>query len=224
MPLCRFFLVFALAFAGFALPSGPAAAAECQAPADAGGFEVRVDFDIKKPDIYHNLSKADLGTTNFHGRRGQILGNTQSSEELRLSSKIEFVERDGVVCFWVTRAEVDISLKQLDVYIATDYEAGSCKYEAVLDHENEHVAVAQSVTGAYAQGVEAALTTARSIPTAERPALAGSPDEARARVNALFQQTLAPVRDKMARVLKAKQAQVDTEENYRKTWQRCSRW
>lgn len=52
---------------------------------DAGDFEVNVNIDVGEPNVSNRLSKAQLGSSNTHGRRRQILGTTQSGLELRWS-------------------------------------------------------------------------------------------------------------------------------------------
>ena len=216
-------LVFCLAAAGFAATSGDAAAAGCRAPRNAGDFEVNVNIDVGEPNVSNQLSKAQLGSSNTHGRRRQILGTTQSGLELRWSISYQIRNWKNVYCFWVASADVDISYHQLDVNIASEYEPGSCQYQAVRDHEYEHVEVAQEILRPYAQQISAALTSL-AIPTAHLPSVANSPEDARAEIETAFRQTLIPVRDKINRALAVNQAVVDTKENYRRTWRRCRKW
>jgi len=216
-------LVFFIAAAGFAATSNGAAAAGCKAPRDAGDFEVNVNIDVAEPNVSNQLSKAQLGSTNSHGRRRQILGTTQSGLELRWSISYRVRDWKNVYCFWVARADVEIAYHQLDVNIASEYEPGSCQYEAVLDHEYEHVEVAQKIMQPYAQQISAALTSL-AIPTSHLPSVANSPEDAREEVEAVFRRTLNPVRDKINRALTVNQAVVDTRENYARTWRRCRKW
>jgi hypothetical protein len=201
----RHLLALSIAAASFAAISSGASAAGCRAPRSAGDFEVRVNIDPGEATVHNHLSKAQLGTSNLHGRRAQIL------------------EWKNVYCFWTASAVVDISYHQLDVNIASDYEPGSCQYEAVLDHEYEHVGVAQNIMQPYAQQIRQALTTL-AIPTAHLPSLANSPEIAAEEVEEVFRRTLIPVRDQMGRLLVERQAEVDTLENYRRTWKRCRKW
>lgn len=223
MGFCRHLLAVCFAAVCIAAFAPGAAAAECQSPDDAGSFEVRVHIDAGETQISNRLSKAQLSGANSHGRRRQILGVMQGDVDLRwfINYKVEEY-RDGI-CFWVASADVKLAYRQLDVFIASDYEPGSCQYEAILDHENEHVQVARSIMSPYAQQIQASLTTL-SIPTPDLPSVADSPEEARAQVNEVFRQQLMPVRERMFRVLRARQAEVDTMENYRRTFKQCRRW
>jgi hypothetical protein len=124
---------------------------------------------------------------------------------------------------WTASAVVDLSYQQLDVNIASEYAPGSCQYEAVLDHENEHVEVAQRVMEPYAQLIQRALMSVE-IPTARSPIAVNSPEHAHAKVEATFERILLPVRDQLVRTLEEQQAHVDTPDNYRWTAQRCSKW
>ena len=223
MRLSLHLLAFLLAAAWFVATSSSAEAAGCIASDDAQDFKVNVDVDVGQPNIYNNLSKAQLGTSNTHGRRVQVLGTAQTNFELRWAIKYQVREWRNVYCFWVATADVAISYHQLDVNIAAEYEPGSCQYEAVLDHENEHVDVAHNIMSPYAQQIQQALTTL-AIPTAHLPSLANSPEIAREEVEEVFRRTLFPVRDQMIRLLRERQAEVDTIENYRRTWRQCRKW
>lgn len=212
-----------IALSGFAALSDGAAAAGCEATPGAASFEVDVNVDVGEPEIYNQLSKAQLGSSNFHGKRAQILGTTQSGLELRWSINYQVREWRNVYCFWVANAEVEISYQTLDVNIASEYEPGSCQYEAILDHEYEHVEVAQEIMSPYSQRIRQALTSL-SIPTSHLPSVANSPEIARAEVEEVFRRILSPVRDEMAQLLSERQAEVDTLDNYRRTWRSCREW
>ena len=97
-------LAFALAAAWFVATPNGASAAGCRAPDDAGDFEVVVDIDVREPDVSNHLSKAQLGSSSAHGRRGQILGTTQSGLELRWFINYQVSEWRNVYCFWVASA------------------------------------------------------------------------------------------------------------------------
>jgi hypothetical protein len=212
-----------IAAACIAASSSDAWAAECRSPDDAGSLEVNVDIDPGEPNVYNHLSKAQLGSSSVHGRRRQVLGTTHSGVDLRWLIDYRVEEYSDGYCFWVARIDVEVSYQQLDVNIAAEFDPTSCQYKAVLDHEYEHVEVAQSIMQPYAQQIYQALTTL-SIPTADLPAVADSPEQARVEVAAVLRRTLFPVRDQMGQLLRAKQAEVDTIENYRRTWRRCRRW
>lgn len=223
MRLRHSLLVFFIIAAGFAATSNDAAAAGCRAPRDAGDFEANVEIDVSEPNVSNDLSKAELGSSNTHGRKSQVLGTTQSGLELRWSISYRVRNWKNAYCFWVARADVEISYHQLDINIASEYEPGSCEYDAVLDHEYEHVEVAQKIMRPYSQRITAALTSL-AIPTAHQPSVANSPEDAREEVEAVFRQTLTPVREKINRALEVNQAVVDSKENYRRTWRRCDNW
>ncbi len=219
----RYLLAISIAVVFFAASAQDAAAEECKSPDDAESFKVNVDVDAGVPNIRNHRSKAQLGGTNSHGRRRQILGTMQGEVDLRWFINYHIEDFQDGSCYWVASANVELSYHQLDVNIASEYEPGSCQYEAILDHEKEHVVVAQNILSPYAQQIRAALTTL-SIPTPDLPAVADSPAEARAQVQAVFRRVLLPVRDQMSRLVRARQADVDTRENYRRTFRQCRRW
>ena len=219
----RYLLAISIAGVFFVASPHDAAAEECKSPDDADRFIVNVDVDIGAPRIRNHRSKAQLGSTNSHGRRRQILGTMQGEVDLRWFIKYQIEDFQDGSCFWVESANVELSYHQLDVNIAAEYEPGSCQYEAILDHEKEHVVIAQNILSPYAQQIRAALTTL-SIPTPDLPAVADSPEQARAQVQAVFRRVLLPVREQMSQLVRARQAEVDTRENYRRTFRQCRRW
>lgn len=221
--LRRYLLATVFVAAILTVSAPDARAADCQAPADAPGFVANVDVDIGQPSIYNHRSKAQLGTSNSHGRRRQILGTMQGDVDLRWFINYKVEPYGNGNCFWVSVVNVELTYQQLDVNIAAEYEPGSCQYEAILDHEKEHVQVAQRILSPYAQQITQALTTL-SIPTRDLPALADSPEQARAQVQAVLRQTLLPVHQRMNQLVRERQAEVDTLDNYRRTWRQCRKW
>lgn len=214
---------FLIAAVWFGASTDGAAAAGCRAPKNTSDFAVNIDVDIGEPSISNSMSKAQLGTSSFHGREGQILGNTRSGLELRWSFNYQVTRWQHVYCVWAADTDISLSYQQLDVNIASEYSPGSCQYEAVLDHENEHVEVAQRVMQPYARQIRQALTSV-NIPTPRVAIVANTPELAQAAIEDAFRRTLIPVRDQLIRTLNEQQAHVDTLDNYRRTWQRCSKW
>ncbi|NKB49167.1 MAG: hypothetical protein GKS02_07370 [Alphaproteobacteria bacterium] len=223
MQIYRHLLTVLLAAIFLTAAPHQAAAAECEAPDDARRYEINVKVDVGTPKIYNNRSKAQLGTSISHGRRGQILGTMLGNVDLRWFINYKVEEIANGTCFWVANANVELSYHQLDINIASEYEPGSCQYEAILDHEKEHVVVAQRILSPYAQQIQQVLTTL-SIPTADLPSVADSPEEAQAQVQEVFRRVLLPVRDQMNQRVRAQQAEVDTRENYARTFRQCRRW
>ena len=220
----RYGVAISLAAVVFMASTPEAAAAECQPPDGTPRFEVNVDVDIGETIINNNLSKARLGRrSNSHGRQRQILGTMQGKVDLRWFINYKIEDFRDVHCFWVASATVELTYHQLDVNIASEYGQYSCQYQAILEHENQHVRVALEILSPYEQKIRAALTTL-SIPTPDLPSVAQSPEQARAEVQEVFRRILLPVRDEMNRLVRTRQAKVDTRENYRRTFQRCPRW
>ena len=225
MRIYCYVLAVSVAATLFAVSANDAAAAGCDALPGADDFVVNVIVEAGEPNIYNDMSKAQLGTTNSHGRRrgAQILGTAQTGVNLRWSFRYQVREWRDTYCFWLASADVELSYQQLDVNIAAEYEPGSCQYEAILDHEKEHVEVARSIMSPYAQRIEQALTIL-AIPTSHLPTVADSPEIALQDADAVFEQALSPVSEQMNRLLDERQAEVDMFANYRRMWRSCRRW
>lgn len=99
-----------------------------------------------------NLSKVKSDTVNPYAR-GQIshtfgLAHREFQLDQRVEYKLMTYPRTGEVCLWIDKLDIDVSLKPT-IYIAREYDQGSCHFNHVLAHEQEHLRVDREVTSKY---------------------------------------------------------------------------
>ncbi|MGH6954972.1 MAG: hypothetical protein ACREGL_12350 [Alphaproteobacteria bacterium] len=203
------------------------AAQKCSPPktgaSGAKPYEVRVKIDVPQTPINHKMSAKQLTARSFHGRGGQVLGQMVPELEIAHEAQYAVASQGNQHCFWVERIDVVLRYKSIEIFIASEYQSGSCAYTEIMDHEQDHVRVARQNLQQYGPRVRQALTSLL-IPTVRAPVLVRSADDAKREVEALFAKLLKPLFGEMIATLKRNQGALDTPEEYRAVRARCSDW
>ncbi len=117
----------------------------CRVNAPSPVAETVTDFG---PVVYNNAkSRRELerlrrtgGGKAAAGAGWFTVGLTRRGLAQRLSVKVTgYPHRDGRYCTTLSFVKLALSYDSIDVFIARRYRPGSCEYQSVLDHENEHV-------------------------------------------------------------------------------------
>jgi hypothetical protein len=183
--------------------------------------EVKVEFPEVKLD--HTRSIAELGKISGAGHRQRILGLMKPDFRLRSLPRSEGMTSGGQFCFWISGFEVVLRYSQIDVYVAREYAAGSCPYDAILEHEMEHVAVARRNVEVFGPRIREALK-AGSVPTAQTPIIVASAADAARDVQEITRENLEPVYRSMLLAQRAAQAVVDSPPSRARVFAKCSDW
>lgn len=128
---------------------------------------VRVIPSIGQIKQNHSLSQRDLtkmeiDTENPYGGRRTHVGGLMSGE-IRVEHKVGFVqevyEQIGQVCVHFDAITVNMEINPT-IYIASEHKAGSCRYNAIYEHEEKHVEADRIVVNKYARRIGEALSFA----------------------------------------------------------------
>ena len=161
------------------------------------------------------VSHAGAGLTTF--------GLTQDVTEIRILPQIWTVNLGGGrYCVGLGRVEASWRITRLFVDIASEYPPGGCNYRVIREHEGLHVAFAHDTFREWTPRIEQALRDA-----AERIApqvTATDPARVRAEMEGQLKAALQPAFNGFRADLSARNASIDTPENYRKTLAQCPRW
>lgn len=188
---------------------------------NAYAIDVRVEIPEIHLDRTHNRS--DLTKMADLGHRAKHLGLMLSELEIRNLANYQAIKSGDRYCFWVDDIEVDLIYTALDVYIAKEYGPPSCAYRVILEHEKQHVAVLREHAERYTPDVRKALTSLL-IPDPKHPALVDSTEAAEQKIEALFQELLSPIFERMQVSIDQAQAALDTPEAYRQVYDSCDDW
>lgn len=196
------------------------------APAEASlrvdHARVAYDFNRGREDLYaivHRHGTADA-SARMSGRR--IHGLTHSSLGYHLQASFDLQGlADGTWCLWPRAITTELGYTDTTVYIARDYAAGTCAFEAVLAHEEEHVAINTAVVDDHAPRLR---TTLAALARQDFPLAGRDPEILRARAQAMldsgFRDALTPLLTDRSH----RNAAIDSEPSYRTLNARCTRW
>jgi hypothetical protein len=168
----------------------------------------------------------EMRNIKFHNRLVHSPGVTLAEHEFKMDYQIgglEHPNQDGF-CVWVDSINVSFSYAQMDVYISSQYPEGTCPYQVILNHENQHVAIDQRVLARYRAIVERVLKRSRSIPTKTHPMSVVSMNNGKAIIDARLNNLVNPILEAYKKEITRENGKIDTPANYRRTQALCNNW
>lgn len=190
-------------------------------PADE--YRITVVKDVPAPRLNHELRRSDLGDVTFHDPRAGALGLMTSQLEIEYGAAFRYIPAGGAFCFWADGVTVTLRFHAFDVYVAAEYPAGGCPYNAILAHELQHVDIAHKHLDYYTPNIEGALTSL-TIPKAKTPVLVTSVEQAHVETLEEIQRLLKPAIDTMQRAMLTAQQAIDSPNSYERVRRQCSNW
>jgi hypothetical protein len=153
-------------------------------------------------------------------------GLTLAEHELKTDYQMGGLQRGGRAeyCVWVESLALDFSFRRMDVYLSSQYPEGSCQYDVILGHENQHVAINNRTLRKYYSLMRQALWKTRSIPTKANPLPVSSLNQGKAIIAARINGIVNPIYARFKKAVLAENAKIDTVANYRRTQAKCSSW
>jgi len=183
---------------------------------------------LNPPPVYNNRLNVDGIRNLFSRQTGTVagphrraLGITYALTSFSLQGSTIIREVTGGYCIYIDSVTADFGWKRLEVYVAAEFKPGTCEYRAVLDHENQHVAVNNRALKEFAPQFRAALEDALSR---EQPMFVRA-------IPANADASFMPLNRKMSGQLAAFQtltaernAPLDSASNYGETAKLCKNW
>jgi acyl-CoA thioesterase FadM len=178
---------------------------------------------------FHNFTTAQIEqmrNLEFHNKQLHNPGVTMAEHEIKIDYEIqgrEHPKRDGFYV-WTDTVKVNFSFTRMDVYISSQYPEGSCPYNVVVGHENQHVAINTRLLKKYKALIERALKADRGIPTKARPLNVLSMENGRKIIAARINHIVDPLMVRFKNEVTKENGKIDTAQNYRRTQARCKNW
>ena len=155
-------------------------------------------------------------------RGGNTLGLTSVGHALKYSYKFSTrqISRNRY-CARLLAVEIEIQVTKLEVYSLKKYRRGSCQYNAIVDHEHEHVATFQHAIDT----LEEIFThQAPEIIDNSPPGIGASALQAQFSMKKTLKYNINKIRDRIIRKMNVRNAQIDTPLSYKRISQKCSKW
>jgi hypothetical protein len=177
---------------------------------------VHYRFDASSKELIMRAASGGLAA-----RKGEApIGLTLGRYGLDITAQVDFRTSGNITCAALRGAHVTVGLKQLDVLVDRRYAAGSCQREAVLAHEEQHVAVFREALQAYLPLLVQSLASA---PLPQNFVLADR-DKARSVFLDAISAAAQPIFTAIDARANTANAALDTEASYADVARRCAAW
>ena len=185
--------------------------------------------NIPSKVIYKNgHSRSDIERQQLkrgrHVSKGKwkILGLTQTEFKytLKTSAKIKKIT-GGSYCAYPASYDLEIGYTDFVVYIDRKYRPGTCEYQAILKHENSHIAIYKNYLKRYLPDIKRRVRTAA---LSVQPVVVSTPDQGTKFIQEQVQRQIRPLIERLNREADYSNARIDTPESYRKIQLLCENW
>ena len=120
-----------------------------------------ISYDFSVPQS--GLNKKQIDTESPYGPGHETEVGGLMSGEISIESRMSFIQSQythlNKVCLHYDRIEVTLHINPT-IYVASDYPQGTCKHNAIIEHEKKHVKVDRIVVNRYASRIAKAITLA----------------------------------------------------------------
>ena len=207
-----------------------AASAATQAPAcPPYSKAIVLDFKTQTPAPTYNRNLNVAGIRNLFLTRGQssggphsrALGITAIETMLSLRASSRLVPQQNGYCVYLTSVDADFGWQKLQVFVASELKQGGCGYNAVLDHENQHVAINRETVAQYAPLIRARIEESLR---AQKPIFTQNTGGTTDAILEGVKNQAGTVIDQFGSTLSQRQGVIDTASNYSATSALCRDW
>ena len=129
---------------------------------------------------------------------------------------------DGSWCGYLEAARFDIGYDDpMRVYVTSQYPQGTCPYEAIVQHELQHVDIYRSVLSSHLDDADRRIA---AIVFGNGPVRGETKDDVAAGIDALVERAVSEVVDEIAAESRQRNGVLDTVDNYMRVQSACSQW
>jgi hypothetical protein len=188
---------------------------------------VTVHTDPGQVVLKAGYSQADLERVQRASGRGGALGGhpiglTQSDLRTAYKAGVNTINLpSGQFCAALSSVEVALTYSRMDVYIDRRYREGSCEYQAIRYHEEQHVRFFRDALESHKADIHALVeAAARKVP----PIVVDRREQAPQILLKQVEATVKPSLDRMSSDSQRLNAAIDTPESYRAVMAQCGNW
>lgn len=198
-------------------------AAECPLSPLLPGFEVK----IGSPAVSYDFNEDRAAMRKFAaddsvqvGKGHAAVGLTTMAYDFTVTTQTDTAHSGDGYCASLRSVVVNLGIKALKVMVDRRYQAGSCERQAVLDHENKHVAIIREAPRYYASDVGAKVEALARSSVLEVKTL----EEARTAYAHAIRSELQPLFKAIRERAAERNAQLDEKEGDAAKLRRCEHW
>lgn len=182
----------------------------------------QVMWDFSKSEKQLNRFKID--TNNPYGSDviTDVGGLMQGGIELKESMRFNTLTHRGLnqICYWFDSVSVTLHI-QPTIFIATEFPRGTCKHNAIREHELKHITVDREIVNKYATMIANALKKELDQQTVYGPYKLAQAKEVEAYMKTRLETILRTHARKMEEERKTRQQAVDNLTEYERVNRMC---
>ena len=209
---------------------GLSALSQTRSPCPALKKEVNVSVITSPRDITYQLGVKQNKLNQLAGKilrtrannSSRVLGLTSTGHSItyEMSSQTARIGPNRY-CSRIRSVNMNILVTKINVYVLGEYRRGSCQYNAVIDHEHEHVATFQSGIKTLEREFNSKLPhTIRNLPAG----IGSTPKQAGQSAFLNLKHSINKLRKPIERMMKLRNRQIDTPKSYKLLTQQCINW
>ena len=208
-----------------ALP-GAALGQDCSPPKQPA--KAHLELRHGNLQLLHDLDTAGIrGIVN--GVQGYVagpwhlpIGLTLAEFDTRFETSFYFREAQPFgYCVALAEAKVSLGYEDVTVYVSSEYPEGSCEYDTILAHEQEHVRINREILKTYKPKLQQAFAR---VLRSKKVMFARRKDEARSAYLLELRHQFKQVVTEMLNARNLKNGAIDTQDNYRRLMAQCDGW
>jgi hypothetical protein len=218
-------LIVGVSVAAFLVLSASARAQDCPRRQEP----VTVSFETVRPEVKYNNALNVTGLRNLLREKGgttagahaEALGVTFVTPSFTVDAKTVVMPVQGGVCVYLERVHAKVGYRSMDVYVASEYPPGTCENRAIVDHENQHIAINLEALAEFAPKIRAEL---ERIVAAEKPVRTTDGKRGTRQLVNRVSDRMSGALDRFHSALRERNARIDSASNYAAIGGLCSAW
>lgn len=171
------------------------------------------------------LGQGQIDTENPYGTHVATDVGGLMTGKIRYQSGVEISTLEypasKLTCLWIDKVTVDITIDPT-IQIASEHPQGSCEYNAILEHENKHVATDKNVVQDHLELIRRATGEAVQKVGVVGPKPFSMADGFKKKMSDYVQDQLKSVVDEMYQDRTRRQQRIDTKEEYDRVQAVCA--
>ncbi|MCP4393769.1 MAG: hypothetical protein GY804_05820 [Alphaproteobacteria bacterium] len=156
--------------------------------------------------------------------KSQITGVVKLTPASRsIKKRLSGGSKDNI-CVQLESVDIYLGYGDIVVYVDSQYQRGSCMFDAILRHENTHVNIYQTFLAHYSKYLK---QTAEYLSKNQKPVWVSSKDEAKLVRNKMVEGILHGMQPSIQHYAKARDDEnrnLDSNDNYAYTQSQCEAW
>jgi hypothetical protein len=203
---------------------------ETQAQPVCPAIKERIDFSVKvlPKQVNYILNAKQNQLNQLAGKRlkqrsyQRVLGLTSTKQLVSAQMRGETKQiSPASFCTRITSVGIKIKVLKLDVYVLGKYPRGSCQFDAIIDHEHEHVATYQRGVRELEREFNNKLwNVIRNL----GPGIGSSPKTSSNAAFRNMKKEITAIQSPIEQKMKIRDRQIDTPHSYKVLTQQCAAW